>query len=313
MNSLPGSYDRHEDQDLSVTEEVQHTPMQNVSQQTSWYRKGMNYVLTGGAALAMLIQSAGKVEAEEKPTKEDGKAKVTTVASNDAKKKSGPNTGAESKEVKKVKWFNSPLKLEDGEEWSPYTEHLKEVEFKKPDGSFRKAIHIGEDHDAEPNQEVYAPAPGFVFNGGHVDPQPYIDRDTGERKFSPSAGGWIMLEHDLGKGRRMYSLFMHCKINPKLKRGQKVDQSTVIAYVGDENTRENGMQPTRHLHFQVILDCVGNVQNRRAGAETYTGPNAPNRPIDTLSPSILMKQADPLKFAQEVFDERRQAMLQARR
>lgn len=288
--------------------EAQNAPRAQVGLLTKLYQGATQKVLIGLAALGMTAAMAGKVEAEEKPSEKDGKAKVTNVVNNDAKSKSGPSA-AETKEVKKVKWFASPLRLEEGEEWDPYTKHLKEVQFKKPDGSFRKAIHIGEDHDALPNQEVYAPAPGFVFSGGHVDPQPYFDRVTQERKYSPSAGGWIMLEHDLGKGRRMYTLFMHCKINPKLKRGDKVDQNTVIAYVGEENTRENGMQPTRHLHFQVVLDCLGRVQSRRFGAETYTGPEAPNRPIDTIAPSTLIKQDDPLQFAREVFDERRAAML----
>ena len=304
MNSLPGSQDRQEELDQDVVVEQTKKLQAPVGLLTRLSRGAMQKAVIGFAALGMTAAMAGKVEAEDKPGEGDGKAKVVKVVSSNAKK--------ESKEVKKVKWFTSPLKGEDGPEWSPYNEHLKEFEVKLPNGGFRTLKHLGEDHDAEADQEVCVPADGRVFNAGYMAPTPYINQQ-GQRAYSPSAGGWVMIEHDLGKGRKMYSVFMHIKPDAKLKKGMFVKQGTVFAKVAEESTMENGMQPTRHLHFHIVLDCLKTVQNQRAGVLGDAQPTTPNRPEDTLSPSIMMKQEDPLKFAQETYDFRLQGMLQARR
>lgn len=109
-----------------------------------------------------------------------------------------------------------------------------------------RTVHLGTDFWVSAKTPVQAPFDGTVKIMHHND----YDKDYGPM---------LILEHSF-KGGKFYSLYGHLSLMSLeiLKVGQKVKQGDRIAYIGGSN--ENGNWAP-HLHFQLILDLLGNNEN----------------------------------------------------
>lgn len=109
-----------------------------------------------------------------------------------------------------------------------------------------RTVHIGTDFWVPAQTPLHAPFDGVVKISHHND----YDKDYGPM---------LILEHTFDN-EKFYSLYGHLTLSSLevLKPGQKIAQGDLIAYVGSPN--ENGNWPS-HLHFQLILDLLGNNEN----------------------------------------------------
>ncbi len=109
-----------------------------------------------------------------------------------------------------------------------------------------RTVHLGTDFWVPAHTPVHAPYDGVVKIIHHND-------------FDKDYGPMLILEHTFD-GDKFYSLYGHLTLNSLeiLKVGQKVKQGNLIAYIGTPN--ENGNWAP-HLHFQLILDLLGNNEN----------------------------------------------------
>lgn len=109
-----------------------------------------------------------------------------------------------------------------------------------------RTVHLGTDFWLPAQTPIYAPFDGVVKIVHHND----YDKDYGPM---------LILEHAFD-AEKFHTLYGHLTLSSLeiLKLGQTVKQGDLIAYVGSSN--ENGNWPP-HLHFQLILDLLGNNEN----------------------------------------------------
>ncbi len=109
-----------------------------------------------------------------------------------------------------------------------------------------RTIHLGVDFWLPAQTPVCAPFDGRVFCITHND----FDKDYGPT---------LILEHQFD-GVPFYTLYGHLTLTSLtlLKPGQSVQRGELIAYIGADT--ENGNW-SPHLHFQCMLDLLGNTDN----------------------------------------------------
>ncbi|MEH6763691.1 MAG: aminotransferase class III-fold pyridoxal phosphate-dependent enzyme [Aequorivita antarctica] len=109
-----------------------------------------------------------------------------------------------------------------------------------------RTVHLGTDFWIPAKTPVHAPFDGTVK---------IIHHNNYDKDYGPM----LILEHNF-KGGKFYSLYGHLTLMSLeiLKVGQKVKQGDRIAYIGKAS--ENGNWAP-HLHFQLILDLLGNNEN----------------------------------------------------
>jgi len=110
-----------------------------------------------------------------------------------------------------------------------------------------RTVHIGLDFWEKAGTPVYAPLAGRVYG---------LQDNAVERDYGPT----IILEHQVAKGLTFYTLFGHLsRASLKgLSLGDRVEAGQEIARIGP--APDNGNWPP-HLHFQVMLDMLGNKTN----------------------------------------------------
>ncbi len=113
-------------------------------------------------------------------------------------------------------------------------------------GPHYRTVHLGTDFWVPAKTPVHAPFDGTVK---------IIHHNNYDKDYGPM----LILEHKFKDGK-FYSLYGHLTLMSLeiLKVGQKVKQGDRIAYVGKAS--ENGNWAP-HLHFQLILDLLGNNEN----------------------------------------------------
>ena len=109
-----------------------------------------------------------------------------------------------------------------------------------------RTVHLGTDFWVPAKTPVQAPFDGVVK---------IIHHNNYDKDYGPM----LILEHKF-KGGKFYTLYGHLTLMSLeiLKVGQKVKQGDRIAYIGKPT--ENGNWAP-HLHFQLILDLLGNDEN----------------------------------------------------
>tara|TARA_R110000851_G_scaffold207537_2_gene359731 strand:- start:124157 stop:127159 length:3003 start_codon:yes stop_codon:yes gene_type:complete len=114
------------------------------------------------------------------------------------------------------------------------------------DGPQYRTVHLGTDFWVPAETPVHAPFDGIVK---------IIHHNNYDKDYGPM----LILEHTFESGK-FYSLYGHLTLTSLkiLKVGQSVKQGDLIAYIGAPN--ENGNWAP-HLHFQLILDLLGNNEN----------------------------------------------------
>lgn len=108
-----------------------------------------------------------------------------------------------------------------------------------------RTVHLGIDVWMEAGTPVFAPLAGKVLS---------LHDNAGDCNYGPT----IILEHQPAPGLRFYTLYGHLS-HASLRNwepGQAVEAGQAIAAIG--SPPGNGNWPP-HLHFQVILDLLGNV------------------------------------------------------
>jgi 4-aminobutyrate aminotransferase-like enzyme/Ser/Thr protein kinase RdoA (MazF antagonist) len=106
-----------------------------------------------------------------------------------------------------------------------------------------RTIHLGIDLYKRSGEPVYAPFDGNVYS---------IQNNTAPLDYGPT----IILEHQTGEGDRFYTLYGHLSPDSLngLEMGMPIEKGRQIARIGVPET--NGGWPP-HLHFQIILDMLG--------------------------------------------------------
>lgn len=109
-----------------------------------------------------------------------------------------------------------------------------------------RTVHLGTDFWIPAETPIHAPYDGVV-------------KILHNNDFDKDYGTMLILEHNFNESI-FYTLYGHLSlISLKiLSVGQSIKQGDLIAYIG--NSSENGNWPP-HLHFQIILDLLGNNEN----------------------------------------------------
>ena len=109
-----------------------------------------------------------------------------------------------------------------------------------------RTVHLGTDFWVPAETPVHAPFDAIVK---------VIHHNNYDKDYGPM----IILEHSF-EGDSFYTLYGHLTLSSLdiLKPGQAVKQGDLIAYIGSPS--ENGNWAP-HLHFQIILDLLGNNEN----------------------------------------------------
>jgi len=133
-------------------------------------------------------------------------------------------------------------------------------------------IHLGTDFWVPARTPIHSPFDGEIVISYDND----IHKDYGPL---------LVLKH-LYKGESFYTLYGHLSKDSLLlsKKNKKVKQGDLIGYIGDVS--ENGHW-VPHLHFQIITDLMGEIQN-------YPGVAYPSE-IETWkqrcpNPSLLFEE-----------------------
>lgn len=103
------------------------------------------------------------------------------------------------------------------------------------DGSIHNGVDLKASNEEVENQ-VYSNCEGIV-----VEIQDGLDNKKGSTGII-SWGNFVLIKHNNGK----YSRYAHLKKNIFVKKGQKVDENSVLGIIGD-----SGNAYGRHLHFEV--------------------------------------------------------------
>lgn len=102
---------------------------------------------------------------------------------------------------------------------------------------YKKGSHNGIDLGWRSNEEynkVYSNCSGTVYAT--------LDGVAPGSEYGGGWGNYVLIRHDNG----MYSRYAHLKAGLPVKKGQRVDEKTVIGIIG-----ESGRAYGRHLHFEV--------------------------------------------------------------
>jgi 4-aminobutyrate aminotransferase-like enzyme/Ser/Thr protein kinase RdoA (MazF antagonist) len=107
-----------------------------------------------------------------------------------------------------------------------------------------RTIHLGIDVWLPAHTPLHAPFAGEVFSA--------FD-NAGDKDYGPT----ILLKHNIGPGKYFFTLYGHLSRASLdvVKTGQRVEAGQLIGYLGAPE--ENGNWPP-HLHFQIMLDMLGN-------------------------------------------------------
>ena len=110
-----------------------------------------------------------------------------------------------------------------------------------------RTVHLGIDLYMKSNAPVYAPLDGRVHS---------FNNNTAHLDYGPA----IILEHQIENGERFYTLYGHLSLDSldNLTVGMPVSRGQAVARIGEPPT--NGGWPP-HLHFQIILDMLGETGN----------------------------------------------------
>ena len=152
-----------------------------------------------------------------------------------------------------------------------------------------RTVHLGVDFWFPAGTEITSILPGKVFS--------LVDNDRPK-----DYGVTLILEHEI-EGLKFYSLYGHLgkKSLDLFKKGDTVKEGDLIGYLGnpDEN---GGWSP--HLHFQLMLDLLGNTSDF-PGVAVYRDKDiwlnlCPN-------PGLLFKETipEPRLYQQELIDFRK--------
>ncbi len=109
-----------------------------------------------------------------------------------------------------------------------------------------RTVHLGTDFWVDAKTPLHSAYDGKVVILHHND-------------YLKDYGPLLVLEHEFN-GNLFYTLYGHLTLSSlhMTTIGQEVKQGELIGYIGD--TSENGIW-TPHLHFQVMLDLLGNAEN----------------------------------------------------
>ena len=118
----------------------------------------------------------------------------------------------------------------------------------------RRNIHLGIDLFIEDGVDLYAPIDGKI-------------KILKNNAFKYDYGPTLVLEHEF-QNIKFYTLYGHLSkiILKKLKIGKKIKKGDWIGKIGQ--TKENGNW-LPHLHFQIILDLLGEKTNFPGVGEEY--------------------------------------------
>lgn len=130
-----------------------------------------------------------------------------------------------------------------------YLEHrflytTKAYQVESNNGYEYRSIHIGTDFWLPAQTPVHALMDGEVFS---------VYDNGNDKDYGPT----IIIKHKYKNDKYFYTLYGHLSRTSlgQVKVGQKVKKGALIAWLGSET--ENGTW-TPHLHFQVMLDLLGN-------------------------------------------------------
>ncbi|WP_196890569.1 peptidoglycan DD-metalloendopeptidase family protein [Aureivirga marina] len=114
------------------------------------------------------------------------------------------------------------------------------------DNSYR-SIHLGLDFWVKEDTPVHA-----LFDGKVV----ILHNNAAEKDYGPT----IVLEHRADRNFVFYTLYGHMTRDSLnfLRIGKRIRKGEIVGYVGHDNENGNWIP---HLHFQVILDLLGNTTN----------------------------------------------------
>jgi len=109
-----------------------------------------------------------------------------------------------------------------------------------------RTVHLGTDFWVAAQTPIHAPYDGIV-------------KIVHNNAFDKDYGPMVILEHEFS-GNTFHTLYGHLSLNTLelLQVGQNIKKGDLVAYVG--NALENGNWAP-HLHFQIILDLLGNNEN----------------------------------------------------
>lgn len=110
-----------------------------------------------------------------------------------------------------------------------------------------RSVHLGIDFWVAPQTAIHA-----LFDGTVIS---LFDNDY-EKDYGPT----LILQHQPEHGPNFYTLYGHLSKSSLdlLHKGQSVAKGDLIGFIGDAN-ENGGWVP--HLHFQVMLDLLGNTHN----------------------------------------------------
>ena len=110
-----------------------------------------------------------------------------------------------------------------------------------------RTVHLGIDLYMKSNSPVFAPLDGRVHS---------FNNNTAPLDYGPA----VILEHQIEDGERFYTLYGHLSLDSlaDLTVGMPVAKGQSFARIGEPPT--NGGWPP-HLHFQIILDMLGETGN----------------------------------------------------
>jgi len=110
-----------------------------------------------------------------------------------------------------------------------------------------RTVHLGIDFWIENGTPIHAPFDGKIIS-------------VYNNNFIKDYGPTIIIQHEYGENRTFYTLYGHlAKSSLKIvTEGQLIQKGQLIGYIGQSD--ENGNWAP-HLHFQIILDMLGNVHD----------------------------------------------------
>ena len=110
-----------------------------------------------------------------------------------------------------------------------------------------RAMHLGIDFWVDEGMTLHAPLDGEVFS---------FFNNSEDKDYGPT----LILKHKYNKNKTFYTLYGHLGMPgfDVIREGQKVEKGDFIGFIGGPH--ENGGWPP-HLHFQIILDILGNETN----------------------------------------------------
>ncbi|HMQ49591.1 MAG TPA: aminotransferase class III-fold pyridoxal phosphate-dependent enzyme [Saprospiraceae bacterium] len=114
-------------------------------------------------------------------------------------------------------------------------------------GAQWRTVHLGMDVWMAAETPIYAPLEGVVFS---------VSNNAGERDYGPT----LILKHEVHKDLVFYTLYGHlsAQVLDHLQAGDLIEKGQAIAAIGPAPI--NGNWPP-HLHFQLILDMMGNTSD----------------------------------------------------